>query len=196
MCSGFRVFRVYIWIFNSCSRHLSFSTFAKVHIAPNRLKIRVLQVHWLTPTVFGTCRAKRLGYLGIGVVDQETSPPLAIAVVMFQSGSRPSGVWSRVRIRIRERTRIRILLLMPAPSSLHTPSDIMGPRRTHRKSRNGCPQCKARRLKVFRPDYLTPRSTRVAHATSVTNDIHARIASNMAFTASLSLGLSHRRQHR
>lgn len=168
--------------------HFMLSTFilftsATVHLGPTRPKIRFLEANWLKSIVFGTCRAKRfkskiaLEYLGIRVVSKENSPPLEISVVVLHSGSPQSGVWSRVRIRIREfRNRIRILLLISASSSLHTPIVIMGPRRTHCKSRNGCPQCKARRLKVFRPDYLTPRSTRVTHATSVTNDIHAPIA--------------------
>ncbi|CAL5866781.1 uncharacterized protein PFLUO_LOCUS991 [Penicillium psychrofluorescens] len=45
--------------------------------------------------------------------------------------------WIRVRTRFRVRIRVRLTIYNAA----------MGPRRSHRKSRNGCRECKTRRLK-------------------------------------------------
>lgn len=90
------------------------------------------------------------------------------------------GKWSvRIRIRIRVRIRTRIDLSLDHSSYCECLLLIMGPRRSHRKSRNGCPECKTRRLKVrtrgFTATLLTQRSA--------TNDTHARTVPNTAFNA-------------
>lgn len=64
----------------------------------------------------------------------------------------------------------------------------MGPRRSHRKSRNGCPECKARRLKVRRRFRMSPANS-TDKPYSVTSDIHAQIVSNMLFHAAMCLHL-------
>ena len=69
----------------------------------------------------------------------------------------------------------------------------MGPRRTHRKSRNGCPECKSRRLKVFFPpspilpfSALLFGSKPVANLLhSVTNDILVPTVLSMLFIAAM-----------
>jgi len=38
---------------------------------------------------------------------------------------------------------------------------IMGPRRSHRKSRNGCPECKTRRVKVLKVSTISHVMTRL-----------------------------------